>query len=66
MKLKSYTVVEVIDPPHKITDDDVRRFMEQFGKVVEVAAVRAFDESIHLSKRIYDLEVQIKEAELKL
>lgn len=29
--------------------------MEQFGKVVEVAAVRNFDESINLSKKIYDL-----------
>ena len=40
--------------------------MEQFGKVVEVAAVRNFDESINLSKKIYDLQVQIKENELKL
>jgi RNA recognition motif-containing protein len=47
--------VEILNPPPKITEDDVRKFMEQFGKVVEVAAVRDFDESIHLSKRIYDL-----------
>lgn len=47
--------MEILDPPPKTTEDDVRRFMEQFGKVVEVAAVRDFDESIHLSKKIYDL-----------
>lgn len=39
--------------------------MSQFGRVVEVAAVKDYDESISLSKDIYDLEVKVKELELK-
>jgi hypothetical protein len=31
--------------------------MSQFGKVTEVAAVKNYDESIFLSKKIYNLEV---------
>lgn len=31
--------------------------MTQFGKVTEVAAVKDYDETIDLSKKIYNLEV---------
>lgn len=61
VKLKSYTVVEVVDPPTKATQQDVRNFMSQFGKIVEIAPVKDYDESINLSKTIYDLEVEVKE-----
>jgi len=55
VKLKSYTVVELLNPPPKSTEEDVHAFMGQFGRVVEVAAVKNFNESINLSKKIYDL-----------
>jgi hypothetical protein len=39
--------------------------MSQFGRIVEVAAVKDYDETISLSKAIFDLEVKVKELELK-
>ena len=40
------------------------KFMSQFGEVTEVAQVKNYDETISLSKNIYDLEIEIKELQL--
>ena len=34
VKLKSYNVVEIIDPPANVTEGEVKEFMSQFGRVV--------------------------------
>lgn len=39
--------------------------MGQFGTVLEVAPVRNYSETISLSKKIFDLEIELKEMELK-
>lgn len=39
--------------------------MSQFGNVIEVAPVRNYNETIALSKKIFDLEITRKELELK-
>jgi len=65
VKLRSYTVVELMDPPSKATPANVQIFFSQFGTVKEVAPVKDYDETISLSKKIYDLEIEIKELQLK-
>lgn len=65
VKLKSYQVVEIIDPPANVTEGEVKEFMGQFGKVVEVAAVRNYDETISLSKDIFEKELEVKHLELE-
>ena len=54
VKLKSYYVLELINPPSNATEQDILKFMSQFGKVAEIAAVNNYSESIGLSKKIYD------------
>jgi hypothetical protein len=39
--------------------------MSQFGRIEEVAAVKDYDETISLSKTIFDLEIKVKEMLLK-
>ncbi len=65
VKLRSYYVVELTDFPTDATPEDVHNFMSQFGTVMEVAPVRNYNETIALSKKIYDLEINRKELELK-
>lgn len=65
VKLKSYSVVEILDPPANCTEGEVRRLMGQFGTVVEVAAVKDYDETIYLSKEIFEHELRVKEMEVE-
>lgn len=39
--------------------------MGRFGTVIEVAPVKNYNETISLSKMIYDLQVELKEQEFK-
>ena len=41
------------------------KFMSQFGKVAEIAAVNNYSQTIDLSKKIYEKEIEIKQLELK-
>ena len=49
----------------KNPEDFMMKFMGQFGQVVELAEVKDYDETISLSKDIYDLEMEVKELQLK-
>lgn len=52
VKLRSYTVLELHNPPN-VTEEEVKHFFSQFGKVLEVAPVKDYDETISLSKTIF-------------
>lgn len=65
VKLKSYFTIELMEFSLNATTEDVHNFMAQFGGVAEVAPVRNYNETIALSKKIYDLELELKELELK-
>ena len=42
VKLRSYNVLELLDPPN-VTEEEVKNFFSQFGKVLEVAPVKDYD-----------------------
>ena len=63
--MKSYNVLELVEFPARATEEDVERFMSQFGSVVEVAPVRNYKETIYLSKKIFDLEIELKKLEME-
>ena len=65
VQLKSYNVLELVEFPARATEEDVERFMSQFGGVVEVAPVRNYKETIYLSKKIFDLEIELKKLEME-
>ena len=39
--------------------------MSQFGNVIEIAPVKNYKETISLSKKIFDIEVEIKKLKLE-
>jgi hypothetical protein len=64
IKLKCYSVLELTEFAEGVTAGEVHNFMGQFGRVLEVAPVRDYDETISLSKKIYELEVELKQLEI--
>lgn len=62
----SYYAVEVSNLPSGISSRKMEDFMEQFGKVSEVAPVKYYAEKIDLCKKIYQTEMDIKELNIDM
>jgi len=44
-----------------VSIEEVKEFMNRFGAVTEVAPVKSYNQTISLSKAIYDMEIEQKE-----
>lgn len=57
--------MEVDRLPPFVTGYNVAQFMGNFGQILEVSEVRNYEESIRLSKRLYENQGDILEERLK-
>lgn len=64
IKLLSSSTLEVVGFPEGVRENKIEEFMNKFGTVSEVAAVKNYSDMIAISKDIYEINLKIKELEI--
>lgn len=63
-QLPSYFTVEITNHNPTFSIDKIEAFMSKFGSIHEISAVKNFEQSIYLSKKMLEMATDIQQTKL--